>query len=130
MAKHAAGPPTHLGRQRLGGKGQRSPPAGKTTVTALLLGFYDPQKGAVEVDVRTVTQEAFRRQVAVVLQDPLIFSATVADNIRSGRLDARDDEVRRAAVAVGADDFIRRWVPGTRRRSGSGARACRRGRSS
>ncbi len=89
--------------------------AGKTTVTSLLLRFYDPTAGAVEVDgrdLRAVTEASYRRQVAVVLQDPVMFSATVAENIRYGRLDATAEEVRAAAVAVGADEFISRLHSG------------------
>jgi ATP-binding cassette subfamily B multidrug efflux pump len=89
--------------------------AGKSTIAALLLRFYDPAQGAVEVDgidLRTVTQASYRRQVAVVLQDPVIFSATVADNIRYGNLEASLAEVEAAARAVGADEFIRRLPHG------------------
>jgi len=89
--------------------------AGKTTITSLLLRFYDPTRGAIEVDghdLRTVTQASYRRQVAVVLQDPVIFSTTVADNIRYGRLDASAAQVQEAAAAVGADEFIQRLGEG------------------
>ena len=84
--------------------------AGKTTTAALLLRFYDPTSGAVEVDghdLREFQQDSYRRQVAVVLQDPVIFSASLADNIRYGRLDATDADVEAAARAVGALPFIR-----------------------
>lgn len=83
--------------------------AGKTTTAALLLRFYDPTAGRVEVDghdLREFVQDSYRQQVAVVLQDPVVFSATVADNIRYGRLDASDAEVAAAARAVGALPFI------------------------
>jgi len=89
--------------------------AGKTTVTSLLLRFYEPSGGAVLVDghdLRSWTQDSYRRHVAVVLQDPVIFSATVADNIRYGRLDATDAEIEAAAAAIGADTFIRRLPQG------------------
>ncbi len=89
--------------------------AGKTTVAALLLRFYDPDEGSVEVDgvdLRNTTQSSYRRQTAIVLQEPVLFSATVADNIRYGRLDATMDDVEAAAAAVGADRFIRRLPQG------------------
>ncbi len=84
--------------------------AGKTTTAALLLRFYDPTEGSVEVDghdLRGFLQDSYRQQVAVVLQDPVVFSATVADNIRYGRLDATDAQVAEAAGAVGALPFIK-----------------------
>lgn len=89
--------------------------AGKSTIASLLLRFYDPGMGAVEVDgidLRTVTQDSYRRQVAVVLQDPVIFSSTVAENIRYGKLGATDAEVEAAARAVGAHLFIQRLEKG------------------
>jgi len=89
--------------------------AGKTTVTALLLRLYEPDAGAILVDghdLREWTQDSYRRHVAVVLQDPVIFSTTIADNIRYGRLDATEQEVEVAATAIGADGFIRRLPQG------------------
>lgn len=83
--------------------------AGKTTIVKLLARFYDPTSGCVRVDgvdLRTVTQASLRRQMGMVLQDPFLFTGTVKENILFGRLDARDDEVIRAAQAVGAHDFI------------------------
>jgi ATP-binding cassette subfamily B protein len=83
--------------------------AGKTTVLALLLRFYDPQQGVVEidgVDIATAAPEAVRARIGLVPQDPSIFSATVADNIRYGRPDATDIEVRAAAEAASAAGFI------------------------
>lgn len=88
--------------------------AGKSTIASLLLRFYDPDEGAIEVDgidLRTVSQKSYRRQTAIVLQDPVLFSASIADNIRYGRLDASMAEVEAAATAVGADRFIRK-LPG------------------
>ncbi len=85
--------------------------AGKTTLIKLAARFHDPTAGRVlvdGVDLRTVTQESLRRQMGVVLQDPFLFSGTVAENIRFGRLDADDEAVRRAAEAVGADGFIQK----------------------
>jgi ATP-binding cassette subfamily B protein len=83
--------------------------AGKTTVLALLLRFYDPQQGVIELDgvaIATATPEAVRARLGLVPQDPSIFSATVADNIRYGRPDATDAEVRAAAEAASAAGFI------------------------
>ena len=83
--------------------------AGKTTVLQLLLRFRDPQRGRVlvdEVDVRTVDPQALRSRLGLVAQEPMIFSASVADNIRYGRPDATDAQVLAAAQAAAAADFI------------------------
>jgi ABC-type multidrug transport system fused ATPase/permease subunit len=83
--------------------------AGKTTLVNLVGRFYDVTGGRVlvdGVDVRSVTRASLRRQMGVVLQDSFLFSGTVADNIRYGRLDAGDAEVEAAARAVGAHEFI------------------------
>jgi len=84
--------------------------AGKTTLVNLLGRFYDVTDGRVLIDgtdVRSVTRASLRRQMGVVLQDSFLFAGSVADNIRYGRLDAKDAEVEAAAQAVGADTFIR-----------------------
>lgn len=89
--------------------------AGKSTVIRLLARFYDVTGGAVLIDgfdVREVTQASLRSQLGIVLQDPFLFSGTIADNIRYARLDATDAEVRDAAEAVGAHDFISRLSEG------------------
>jgi ATP-binding cassette subfamily B protein/subfamily B ATP-binding cassette protein MsbA len=83
--------------------------AGKSTVIRLLARFFDVTSGAVKVDgtdIRTVTMASLRSQLGIVLQDTFLFSGTVADNIRYGRLNASDEDVRAAAEAVGADSFI------------------------
>jgi ABC-type multidrug transport system fused ATPase/permease subunit len=83
--------------------------AGKSTIVGLLSRFYDVQHGAVLVDgydVRGVTQCSLRSQIGVVLQEPFLFTGTIRENIRYGRLDASDDEVVSAAQAVGAHDLI------------------------
>ncbi|MGA2490520.1 MAG: ABC transporter ATP-binding protein, partial [Anaerolineales bacterium] len=83
--------------------------AGKTTLVKLLSRFYDPTGGRILVDghdLRTVTQASLRWQMGVVLQDPFLFNGSVAENIRFGRLSATDDEVKAAALAVGAHEFI------------------------
>jgi ATP-binding cassette subfamily B protein/subfamily B ATP-binding cassette protein MsbA len=84
--------------------------AGKTTIIKLLARFHDPTGGRVLVDgfdLRQVTQHSLRSQMGIVLQDPFLFSGTVRENIRFGRLEASDKEVENAAKAVGADAFIR-----------------------
>ena len=83
--------------------------AGKSTLVSLILRFYDVSEGRVTVDgydVRSVTQESLRKQMSVVLQDPFLFSGSVKDNIRYGRLDATEAEVVEAARAANAHDFI------------------------
>lgn len=84
--------------------------AGKTTMIKLLARFHDPTAGRVLIDgydIAQVTQESLRRQMGIVLQDPFLFSGTVRENIRFGRLNATDEEVEDAARSVGADEFIR-----------------------
>jgi ATP-binding cassette subfamily B protein/subfamily B ATP-binding cassette protein MsbA len=83
--------------------------AGKSTLVRLISRFYDASEGAVRIDghdVRAVTQNSLRRQMGIVLQDPFLFSGSVADNIRYGQLDASDAAVEEAARAVGAHEFI------------------------
>ena len=83
--------------------------AGKTTLINLLSRFYDVTAGQVFIDgtdVRTVQQDSLREQIGVVLQDNFLFSGTVAENIRYGKLDATDDEIKAAAQTVGAHGFI------------------------
>ncbi len=89
--------------------------AGKTTVINLIPRFYDVSSGAVKidgVDVRTVTTDSLRSQIGIVLQDTYLFSTTVMENIRYGRLDATDEEVIAAAKLVAAHDFIERLPNG------------------
>ena len=83
--------------------------AGKSTIAGLLARFYDIQQGSVLVDghdVRDVTQHSLRSQIGVVLQEPFLFTGTIRDNIRYGRLEAADEEVAEAARAVGVHDLI------------------------
>ncbi len=83
--------------------------AGKTTIAKLIARFYDPQSGSVtldSVDLRSFAQDDLRRHVVMVTQENFLFSGTVADNIRFGRPEATDGQIRAAAVAVGADEFI------------------------
>jgi ATP-binding cassette subfamily B protein len=88
--------------------------SGKSSAMALVHRFYDVQEGQVLVgghDVRDLTQESLGREVAMVLQEPFLFTGTVFENIRYHKLDATRDEVIEAAKAVGAHDFIMR-LPG------------------
>jgi ATP-binding cassette subfamily B protein len=83
--------------------------AGKTTIAKLIARFYDPTSGAVTLDghdLRDLPQAELRRHVVMVTQENFMFEGTVADNIRFGRPDATDAQVREAAEAVGADKFI------------------------
>ncbi|GGO27447.1 ABC transporter [Gemmobacter aquaticus] len=83
--------------------------AGKTTILQLLLRFYDPQQGRVTldgIDLRDMARADFRKAIALVPQDPVIFAASARENIRFGRPDASDAEVEAAAEAAAAHDFI------------------------
>ena len=89
--------------------------AGKTTITSLINRFYEIQSGAITydgIDVRQIEKDSLRRSLGVVLQDTHLFTGTVADNIRYGRLDATEEEVEAAARLAGADAFIRRLPHG------------------
>jgi ATP-binding cassette subfamily B multidrug efflux pump len=84
--------------------------AGKTTIVNLLSRFYDLTEGAITIDghdIRTVQQASLRQQLGIVLQDTFLFSSTVMENIRYGRLDAADEEIIAAAKLANADRFIR-----------------------
>ncbi|RMD88484.1 MAG: ATP-binding cassette domain-containing protein [Alphaproteobacteria bacterium] len=83
--------------------------AGKSTVIQLILRFYDPDEGAVRldgIDLRDMARSDFRREIALVPQEPAIFATTVRENIRFGRPDASDAEVEEAARAAAAHEFI------------------------
>ena len=89
--------------------------AGKTSVTALVNRSYDIQDGSIEidgVDLRKIQRKSLTRRMSVVLQEPYLFSGSVRENIRYGRLDATDEEIAQAAEAVGADEFISRLSDG------------------
>lgn len=89
--------------------------AGKTTIVNLLTRFYDIDSGMILIDgqdIRCRTKDDLRQQLGIVLQDTFLFSGTVADNIRYGRLDASDDEVIAAAKLANADQFIHRLPQG------------------
>ena len=89
--------------------------AGKTTITNLINRFYDVQGGRVVydgIDVRDIRKDDLRRSLGIVLQDTHLFSGTIADNIRFGKLDATQEEIERAARIANADSFIRRLPRG------------------
>ena len=89
--------------------------AGKTTITNLINRFYDIQDGKIQydgIDINDISKPHLRRSLGMVLQDIQLFTGTVMDNIRYGRLDATDQECIEAAKLVGADDFIRRLSNG------------------
>jgi ATP-binding cassette subfamily B protein len=91
--------------------------AGKTTAFQLLLRFYDPDAGSIALDgieLRRADPAAVRSRIALVPQDPVIFAASVADNVRYGRVSASDAEVERACAGAYADEFIRRMPEGYR----------------
>ena len=89
--------------------------AGKTTITSLINRFYEIQSGTITydgIDIREIEKDSLRRSLGVVLQDTHLFTGTVADNIRYGRLEATEEEVEAAARLAGADDFIRKLPQG------------------
>ena len=89
--------------------------AGKTTITNLINRFYDVQRGIITydgIDVKDIAKDSLRRSLGIVLQDTHLFTGTVADNIRYGKLDATDEEVRAAAKLANADSFIRHLPQG------------------
>jgi len=89
--------------------------AGKTTIVNLISRFYNIENGAVCIDghsVMDVTIHSLRSQMGIMLQDSFVFSGTIADNIRYGRLDATDEEVEQAAKMLHADEFIRNLPDG------------------
>ena len=89
--------------------------AGKTTITNLINRFYDIADGKIRYDginINKIKKSDLRKSLGIVLQDTNLFTGSVMDNIRYGRLDATDDECRAAAVLVGADDFISRLPEG------------------
>lgn len=89
--------------------------AGKTTIISLLSRFYDPTNGEILVDgknIKGVNLESYRSQMGIMLQDTFLFSTSIMENIRYGRLDATDEEVIEAAKAVNSHDFIMRMEKG------------------
>ena len=89
--------------------------AGKSTLLSLVPRFYDPNAGTVTLDghdLRAITKKSLRAQIAIVLQDTLLFSTTIRENIAYGRSDATDEEIREAARRAQADEFITRLPAG------------------
>ena len=89
--------------------------AGKTTITNLINRFYDIQEGTITydgIDVKDIAKDSLRRSLGMVLQDTHLFTGTIADNIRYGKLDATDEEIRAAAKLANADTFIRHLPQG------------------
>ncbi|HEY2055036.1 MAG TPA: ABC transporter ATP-binding protein [Solirubrobacterales bacterium] len=89
--------------------------AGKSTLMSLLVRFYDPSRGRIEidgVDLRDLKLQSLREQISLVLQEPLMFSGTIRDNIGYGKLGAGEEEIHAAARAANADDFVRNLPDG------------------
>lgn len=89
--------------------------AGKTTIINLINRFYDIQSGTITydgIDIKDIKKDDLRKSLAMVIQDTHLFTGTIADNIRYGKLDATDEEVRNAALIANADSFIRRLQNG------------------
>jgi ABC-type multidrug transport system fused ATPase/permease subunit len=89
--------------------------AGKSTLASLILRLYQPQEGSIHIDgvnIRDYKLKSLRRQIGIVLQDSVLFGATIRENIAYGRLDATDDEIEAAARAANAHDFIVRLEDG------------------
>ena len=89
--------------------------AGKSTLVSLLPRFYDPKQGRILLDginTRDLTLKSLRHQISIVLQEPLLFSGTIAENIRYGRLEATREEIIESAKAANAHDFIMRLPQG------------------
>ena len=98
--------------------------AGKTTITNLINRFYDVQGGAVVydgIDVKDIEKDALRHSLGIVLQDTHLFTGTVAENIRFGKLDATQEEIEHAAKIANADSFIRRLPNGDTMLTSDGA---------
>jgi len=96
---------------------------GKSTIVNLLCRFYEPTSGSVRIggrDYRELSQTAIQSRIGMVLQSPHLFSGTIEDNIRYGRLDASDDEVREAARVAHADEFISALDKGYKEEVGEG----------
>ncbi len=89
--------------------------AGKTTIVNLINRFYEIQSGIITydgIDIKDIKKDDLRRSLSMVIQDTHLFTGTIADNIRYGKLDATDEEIREAAIIANADSFIRRLPDG------------------
>jgi ATP-binding cassette, subfamily B, bacterial len=99
--------------------------AGKTTLVSLLVRFYDPARGSIKIDghdIRQLKLQCLRNQLSLVLQEPMLFSGSIADNIRYGRLAASMDEIVEAAMGANAHDFIERLPEGYDTELGEGGK--------
>ncbi len=99
--------------------------AGKTTLASLLVRFYDPSRGAIKIDghdIRKIKLQCLRNQLSVVLQEPLLFSGSIAENIRYGQLASSVDEIVEAAKAANAHDFIEQLPDGYDTELGEGGK--------
>lgn len=89
--------------------------AGKTTVSALLYRFYEPQAGTISISgvpIRSIPRAELRRHIGIVPQDPILFNGTIRDNIRYGKLDSSDEEVLEAARAANVEEFVLGFADG------------------
>ncbi len=89
--------------------------SGKTTAASLLYRFYEPQAGAIfvdDIDIRTIRRQDLREHIGIVPQEPVLFSATLRDNIRFGRLEASPEEIEAAAAAANVHEFARQLPDG------------------
>ncbi|WP_406243244.1 ABC transporter ATP-binding protein [Tissierella carlieri] len=89
--------------------------AGKTTIVNLLTGFYDIDKGEILIDgvnIKDYQKDTLRRIFGMVLQDTYLFSGTIKENIKYGKLDATDEEIEKAAILARIDDFINKLPSG------------------
>jgi ATP-binding cassette subfamily B multidrug efflux pump len=89
--------------------------AGKSTIVSLISRFYDIQGGDILIDgrpIKSITLNSLRSQMGIMLQDSFIFSGSIYDNVRYGKLDATEDEIKAACEAVHADEFIKRMKSG------------------
>ena len=97
--------------------------SGKSTLISLLTRFYDPSAGVIRIDghdLRTLDYDLYRQQIGIVLQDNFLFSGSMDENIRYGRPDATEDEVRRAAELANAWEFIAKMEGGLKAQVGQG----------
>jgi subfamily B ATP-binding cassette protein MsbA len=89
--------------------------AGKTTLASLVYRFYEPQGGSISIDgvpIRAIRREELREHIGIVPQEPILFNATLRENIRYGRLDATDEEVEEAARSANVAEFVQGFAEG------------------
>ena len=97
--------------------------AGKTTLVSLLVRYYDPASGTISIDghdIKDITVDCLRRQLSLVLQNPMLFSGSIADNIRYGRLEATMEEIVAAAKSANCHDFVESLPDGYETELGEG----------